>query len=241
MIKVAPLDITRMLAVDSTGMAYAPNLYQIQDKDVRELYVRDTTVEKYRYIKEVGVIYYIADPRSPVNQMGYSNAEALIIAKSNYGLAADWKPDALVERLITRYREDTNGVAYVALNTAAKALHNSSLAANFISEQLNIKMQSGLMPEDTLVVIEYINKLNTIINLLPNQMKTLNEAKQSVLLDNEQKKARGGKTITTSMLATDAKDIEAQAEAERARLGLNKKDANSPLRGKFQMNYETTK
>lgn len=240
MIEVAPLDIVRMLAVNEQGIPYAPNLYQIQDKDVRELYVRDTTVEKYRYIKEVGVIYYLADPRSPVNQMGYSRAESLVIAKSNYGIDADWQPDALVERLITRYKEDVNGVAYVALNTAAKALHNSSLAANFISEQLNEKMQSGLLPEDTLVVIEYINKLNTIINLLPNQMKTLNEAKQSVLLDNQQKKARGGKVITTSMLATDAKDIEAQAQAERARLGLNKQE-DTPLRGRVQMNYESTK
>lgn len=40
MIEVAPLDITRMLAVNEQGIPFAPNIRQIQDKDVRELYVR---------------------------------------------------------------------------------------------------------------------------------------------------------------------------------------------------------
>lgn len=60
------------------------------------------------------------------------------------------------------------------------------------------------------------------------------------MLDNQQRKARGGKTITTSMLATDAADIEAQAEAERARLGLTQTNTRSPFTGEVQT-YELTK
>ena len=56
MIEVAPLDITRMLAVNEQGIPFAPNIRQIQDKDVRELYIRDKTPTKSRYIQEVGVI-----------------------------------------------------------------------------------------------------------------------------------------------------------------------------------------
>ena len=70
MIEVAPLDITRMLAVNEQGIPFAPNIRQIQDKDVRELYIRDKTPTKSKYIQEVGVIYYVADPKSPPNQMG---------------------------------------------------------------------------------------------------------------------------------------------------------------------------
>ena len=46
MIEVAPLDITRMLAVNEQGIPFAPNIRQIQDKDVRELYIRDKTPTK---------------------------------------------------------------------------------------------------------------------------------------------------------------------------------------------------
>lgn len=239
MIEVAPLDITRMLAVNEQGIPFAPNIRQIQDKDVRELYIRDKTPTKSRYIQEVGVIYYVADPKSPPNQMGYSRPETLVVAKSNYGLDANWEPDELINRIIDKYKKGWTP-AEEALNSASRALHNANLAANFISEQLSIKMHGGLKDEDTLVVIDYINKLSTIINLLPNQLKTLNEAKQAVMLDNQQRKARGGKTITTSMLATDAADIEAQAEAERARLGLTQTNTRSPFTGEVQT-YELTK
>jgi hypothetical protein len=239
MIEVAPLDITRMLAVNEQGIPFAPNIRQIQDKDVRELYIRDKTPTKSRYIQEVGVIYYVADPKSPPNQMGYSRPEALVVAKSNYGLDANWEPDELINRIIDEYKKGWTP-AEEALNSASHALHNANLAANFISEQLSIKMHGGLKDEDTLVVIDYINKLSTIINLLPNQLKTLNEAKQAVMLDNQQRKARGGKTITTSMLATDAADIEAQAEAERAKLGLAQTNTRSSFTGEVQT-YELTK
>ena len=105
MIEVAPLDITRMLAVNEQGIPFAPNIRQIQDKDVRELYIRDKTPTKSRYIQEVGVIYYVADPKSPPNQMGYSRPEALVVAKSNYGLDANWEPDELINRIIDEYKK----------------------------------------------------------------------------------------------------------------------------------------
>lgn len=238
MLEVAPLDITGMLAVNDQGIPFAPNLYQIQNKDVKELYVRDITPNKTRYMQEVGVIYYLADPKSPANQMGYSRPEALIVAKQNYGIDANWEPDELVLRIVDEYKKGWTP-AEETFNSAARALHNANLAANFISEQLSVKMSSGLQSDDTLVVIDYINKLSAIINLLPNQLKTINEAKQALLLDNQQRKARGGKVITTSMLSSDAAEIEAQAEAERIRLGLTK-TGDDPLRGKLQK-FESTK
>lgn len=53
MIEVAPLDITRMLAVNEQGIPFAPNIRQIQDKDVRELYVRDKTPTKIDTFKKL--------------------------------------------------------------------------------------------------------------------------------------------------------------------------------------------
>lgn len=236
--KISPLDLSGMISVNEQGYPYAPNVYQIQDKDVRELYLRDNSEDKLRYIKEAGVIFYVADPKSPPNQMGYSRSEALASAKTNYGLPADWNPDALILRLIDRYHEDKMGVAGEALESILRAVHNSSRAANIISEQLTNKLNSGLQAEDALPVIDLVTKLNGIINIIPNQIKALGEAKQAAALEIEQKKARGGKIVTMSMSAKDASDLEAQVEAQKRELGLvSDTIVNAPLQGK----YESTK
>ena len=236
--KISPLDLSGMISVNEQGYPYAPNVYQIQDKDVRELYLRDNSKDKLQYIKEAGVIFYVADPKSPPNQMGYSRSEALASAKINYDLPADWNPDALILRLIDRYHEDKTGVAGEALESILRAVHNSSRAANIISEQLTNKLNSGLQAEDALPVIDLVTKLNGIINIIPNQIKALGEAKQAAALEIEQKKARGGKVVTTSMSAKDASDLEAQAEAQKRELGLvSDTIVDTPLWGK----YESTK
>ena len=78
-IKVADIELTDLFTIDENGIPQAPNIYQIQNKDVRELWERDkgsigdiNGTEKLRYKKEAGVIYYLGDPKSPANQMGYS-------------------------------------------------------------------------------------------------------------------------------------------------------------------------
>ena len=239
MIETSPIDLTGMISINEQGYPYAPNVYQIQDKDVRELYLRDNTTDKMRYIQEAGVIYYIADPKSAPNQMGYSNTEALAAARANYGLPSNWQPDKLILRIIDKYHAEKMGVAGEALETLLRAVHNASRAANILSEKLTEKLNGGLQSEDTLSVIDLINKLNGIINLIPDQIKTLGEAKQAATLEMEQKKARGGKVVTSSMSAKDAMELELQIESQKRELGISdNKVGNIPLREK---KYESTK
>lgn len=249
MIKIAPLDLAGMISIDEQGIPYAPNVYQIQDRQVRELYLRDTgspddpdSSLKLRYLREAGVVYYLGDPKSPPNQMGKSRPEALKDAKTNYGLPDDWEPDALILALADRYHKDKIGVAGEAVEALNRGLHNVVLAANIINEQLSLKMQAGLQSEDALTFIDYSTKLNNLINGIPNQIKALTEARQSLTLELEQKKARGGQVVTTSMSSADAADLEKQIEEEKRNLGLIKKDAiSSSLRGKPLASYESTK
>ena len=246
MIKIAPLDLAGMISIDEQGIPYAPNVYQIQDRQVRELYLRDTgspddpdSSLKLRYLREAGVVYYLGDPKSPPNQMGKSRPED---AKANYGLPADWEPDALILALADRYHKDKIGVAGEAVEALNRGLHNVVLAANIINEQLSLKMQAGLQSEDALTFIDYSTKLNNLINGIPNQIKALTEARQSLTLELEQKKARGGQVVTTSMSSADAAELEKQIEEEKRNLGLIKDDAiSSSLRGKPLASYESTK
>ena len=77
------LDINRLITIDVTGMPKAPNPSQLLDKDVRELYMRDNTPDKRKYIAECGVIYYLGDPKSPCRQRGLSDEESLLEAIDN--------------------------------------------------------------------------------------------------------------------------------------------------------------
>ena len=241
MIKVADIDLTDLISYDERGYAYAPNIYQIQDKDVALLYQRDKGSPgdvdgtlKLQYIKEAGVVYYLGDPKSPANQMGYSRVEAIKLAKSNYDLDAGWEPDDLILRLATRYRECKMGVAGEALEAALRALHNSTLACNLLNNILSEKMLSGLTDEAS-AVISTVTELGKIINILPNQIKTVEDAKQNLLLEKQTKYARGKVKVTNSMDASNAKDIMQQAEAERKKLGLTNSKTVNPK------TYELTK
>ena len=64
--------IDSLLTINKTGMPEAPNLTQLLDKDVKLLYLRDKSKNKEMYIKEVGVIYYLGDPKGPCLSAGLS-------------------------------------------------------------------------------------------------------------------------------------------------------------------------
>ena len=69
--------VDSLLTINKTGMPEAPNLIQLLDKDVKLLYLRDKSKNKEMYIKEVGVIYYLGDPKGPCLRAGLSRSEAL--------------------------------------------------------------------------------------------------------------------------------------------------------------------
>jgi hypothetical protein len=230
--KTTPLDVSDLLYIDKQGYTTAPNIYQLQDKDVRTLYERDKDSNKLNYIKEVGVVYYLADPKSPANQLGYNLKEALAMAKTNYDLDKEWQPDGLIYRLIDKYRKGKVGVAGEVMDSALKAIHNSSLALNKLNELVSDKLSAGLTIEETITVVEMVTKINTIVDLIPKQIKALNEAKQNLEYEVEQKKARGGITITTSMMTDDSEEIAALAEAEKKRLNIHNPDNQTSINDK---------
>ena len=60
------------------------------------LYTRDKSPNKEMYVKEVGVIYYLGDPKGPCLQEGLSEKEALKKAIENFDLPKNYQPDILV-------------------------------------------------------------------------------------------------------------------------------------------------
>jgi hypothetical protein len=191
--------VDKLLTVDDTGMPKAPDIRQILDKDVQLLWLRDKTKDKSQYIKEVGVIYYLADPKGPCKQEGLSDNEAIKKAIENFDLPANYKPDLLVWKLAKRYYEAEITVAGAAVETLLRSIHNVVLAANKMNEMLTDKLNGELSIEDSNTVIGIMDNLNKKTAELPNIMKALNTAKENLLYEEEQQTARGGVTILSSM------------------------------------------
>lgn len=200
---MASVVIEKMLTIDETGMPKAPSLRQLQDKDVALLWQRDTTKDKQKYIKEVGVIYYLGDPKSPAKQQGLSDAESLQIAIDNYNLPKDYVPDSLVKKLIDKYYIQNITEAGVALEALRKSIHLSSIAAVRINDRLNKKLSDALADEDITPILTMIDSVSKRITEIPALTKALGTAYENLRNEEEEQLARGGKQILSSMDADE--------------------------------------
>ena len=194
------LDLDWMLTIDETGMPKAPTIKQLLDRDVALLWTRDKTPDKIQYIKEVGVIYYLGDPKGPCLQEGLSEKESLRRAIENFDLPKDYQPDILVWKLIKRYYNQRVGAAMENVIVLKKGLHNNTLAASKLNELLNEKLNEGASLETAASIIALMDSLNKKVSDMPALLKALQQAEENLLFEQESTAGRGGETISSSMI-----------------------------------------
>lgn len=193
------LDIDSLILIDDTGMPIAPGVRQLMDKDVRELYTRDKTKDKSKYIKECIVIYYLGDPKSPAKQSGLSDAESLKLAIEQADLPKSYLPDALVLRIIKKYYEQNIGEAGRTVENILKGIHNVNLSIDVINQVLNEKLNT-ISDIDTITqVLTLIDQVNKKAGEIPSTVKKLEEAKQNLMYEKESELSRGGNIVSSSM------------------------------------------
>lgn len=197
------ITLEKIITVDDTGMPQAPDIYQLQDKDLRELYIRDEYPDKRMYIAECGVIYYLGDPKSPAKQKGLSDTETLKEAIENYNLPPNYQPDSLVLKIAKKYYEQNITEAGVALETLHKSVHLVSIAANKINNILNEKLQTNIVQEDIPTILQLMDNVSKRVAEIPNLVKALGTAYENLRNEEETQLARGGKQILSSMSADD--------------------------------------
>ena len=197
--------IDSLITIDDTGMPKPPTTRQLLDRDVRELYRRDTTSDKSRYIADCIVIYYLGDPKSPAKQNGLSDAEALKMAKEQAGLPNNYIPDALVIRLIDRYYQENITEAGKVVENIIKSLHNINLYLDLANAKINEKLKSNPAIEELNTILPLLDNINKYASNIPSMMKKLEEAKQNLLYEKETEISRGGGAVTSSM---DAEEYE---------------------------------
>ena len=191
--------IDSLINIDDSGMPQPPKTRQLIDRDVRELYRRDTSKDKQKYIKECIVIYYLGDPKSPAKQNGLSDAEALKMAIEQAGLPADYLPDKLVIRLIKRYYNENITEAGVVGENILKGIHNINLIITNINELLNEQLKTNITIESVQSIVSMIDIVNKKSAEMPALIKALEEAKQNLMYEKETELSRGGQTVLSSM------------------------------------------
>ena len=197
------LTIDSLLIIDDNGMPKPPTLRQLIDRDIRELFTRDKTSDKKKYIAEAIVIYYLGDPKSPARQAGLSDPEALKMAIEQAGLENNYIPDKLVLRLITRYYEENITEAGKVVENILKGIHNINLSIDVINNLLNEKLNSQITLEEVPTIMALIDSVNKKASELPSLLKKLEEAKQNLMYEKETELSRGGGTVLSSMDAED--------------------------------------
>lgn len=195
--------IDSLINIDDSGMPQPPKTRQLIDRDVRELYRRDTSKDKQKYIKECIVIYYLGDPKSPAKQNGLSDAEALKMAIEQAGLPADYLPDKLVIRLIKRYYNENITEAGVVVENILKGIHNINLIITNINELLNEQLKTNITIESVQSIVSMIDIVNKKSAEMPALIKALEEAKQNLMYEKETELSRGGGQVLSSMDAEE--------------------------------------
>ena len=191
--------IDSLINIDDSGMPQPPTTRQLIDRDVRELYRRDTSKDKQKYVKECIVIYYLGDPKSPAKQNGLSDAEALKMAIEQAGLPADYLPDKLVIRLIKRYYNENITEAGVVVENILKGIHNINLIITNINELLNEQLKTNITIESVQSIVSMIDIVNKKSAEMPALIKALEEAKQNLMYEKETELSRGGGQVLSSM------------------------------------------
>ena len=197
------LMIDSLLVIDDNGMPKAPTLRQLIDKDIRELYNRDKTPDKKKYVAEAIVIYYLGDPKSPARQAGLSDPEALKMAIEQAGLEKSYIPDKLVLRLISRYYSENITEAGKVVENIFKGIHNINLSIDVMNNLLNEKLNGVITLEEIPTIMSLIDNVNKKASELPSLLKKLEEAKQNLMYEKETELSRGGQAVLSSMDCED--------------------------------------
>lgn len=197
------INIENMISIDDTGMPKAPSVRQIIDKDVLELWARDKSSDKRKYLQEAGVVYYLGDPNSPAKQQGLNYDETIKMAIDNFNLPKDYTPDPLVKRIADKYYIQNITEAGVALDALRKSVHLVSIAANKINEQLSKRLTSLVSDDDIVPTMQLMGTVSKLIQEIPSLTKAIGTAYDNLRDEEEQQTARGGRTILSSMDADE--------------------------------------
>lgn len=154
-------------------------------KAFRDIYKRDRSPDKLKAMLELGVIYFLCDPRSEYSWI-VSEEEKLELIKEHEGLEKNWAIDSKIREAMEVYKELTTTTSSLLLEDVKIATHN---ARKFLRELDLAEVDDKGKPKYT------INAFIGAIKDVPELARKLSEAEKALTKDIEEQSRRRGKKL----------------------------------------------
>lgn len=152
-------------------------------KPIRDLYNKDKTKNKEKFLQQMSILYFYADPRSTYNYI-LDDEDRLQAIIEQEGLPKDFKIDKDLKKAILEYKKHTITTSYLLLQDTKIAVDK---VRQFLRE-INLTAT-----DDRNKPIYTISSITQAIKQIPQLSKDLLEAEKIVSKEiEEQGRARGG-------------------------------------------------
>ena len=170
----------RLVKLENYNLVIEPEALFI--KVFKKLWDRDRSQSKNKAKQELGIIYFLVDPRSEYMFLT-DDTERLELIKKHEGLDKNWQPDKLVLEAIEVWRELVN-------TPSTLLLHDSIVTADNLRKYLkNIDLTER---DDRKKPIYSPNVITNALKQIPDIVKALCETKKLVEQEiSESNKMRG--------------------------------------------------
>lgn len=159
-------------------------------KPIRDLFNADKTKNKEKFLQQMSVIYFLADPRSSYNYI-IDEEDRLEEIKIQEGLPKDFKIDKKLQAAIDIYKKHIITTSYLLLQ-------DTKIAVNKVREFL--REVDMFATDDKGKPIYTVQAITAAIDKVPQLAKNLIEAEKAISREiEEQGRARGGNEKKTLM------------------------------------------
>lgn len=172
-----------MHIIEYNNYTIEPTQEALLIKPIRDLYNKDKSKNKEKFLQQMSVLYFYADPRSTYNYI-VDDEERLKAIIEQEGLPEDFKITTDLDKALQEYKKHTITTSYLLLQDTKIAVDK---VRQFLREvNLNETDDKG-KPLYT------INSITQAIKQIPQLSKDLLEAEKIVSKEiEEQGRARGG-------------------------------------------------
>lgn len=176
-----------MHIIEYNNYTIEPTQEALLIKPIRDLYNKDKSKNKEKFLQQMSVLYFYADPRSTYNYI-VDDEERLKAIIEQEGLPKDFKITEDLDNALQEYKKHTITTSYLLLQDTKIAVDK---VRQFLREvDLNAQDDKG-KPLYT------INSITQTIKQIPQLSKDLLEAEKIVSKEiEEQGRARGGNNKT---------------------------------------------
>lgn len=160
--------------------------------------------KKHLFLKELGYIYIVGNPRSYPHKHGYSSKEIREYARKVVDMPDDWMPDQEVEEAIDFYKRECTSTSTEAAYAIAKGLKNWITVIDKATTQIDDILNNT--QKITAKEIKEIVELNALLLEISEKAPAQITRMEMLIKDLQDKEINSGKQIRGNEAHQDSMD-----------------------------------